>query len=127
MADFALDENGDLILSTDSPDIQMVTGDEELLQECRIVLETRLGEFEPDKELGLSHDNLFGKFIDKDGLEQDIDNAFSEQLPEVDSVTVDSINFSPEKREMVVKITIQSAILSSGEATLEAEVNADAE
>lgn len=126
MADFQLDDSGDLVLSADSPDIQMISGEEELLQKCKLVLATRLGEFKPEETFGLSHDNLFGKFIDQDGLEQDIQDAFENQLPEVDSVTIDSVDLDSENRSMKVSITISSSIIETGEASIETEVDTGA-
>lgn len=80
MKDVQIDDSLDVVFA--NGDIQLVDGDAEINQRVGETLRTREGEFEPEPSIGLSEENLYGKNIATDYVEQDIQDALSEQVPE---------------------------------------------
>lgn len=92
MKDIALDKAGEPIFN--GTDYKFIYDADAVAQQVYITLQSKLGEFEPDKNLGLSQDNLFGKNVVEDFISQDIRDAIIEQVDEVDSI--DEIEFENE-------------------------------
>lgn len=103
MIDFKLDENQDVIIDHD---IQTVADNEELLQKIATTLRTRLGEFEPDPEMGLEDSNLYGKQVRTDYLETDILDAISQQVGDEVVITGIEMGEADENRSLVISMDI---------------------
>lgn len=102
MKDLKLDDTGDISLTNN--DLDEVSDDEELEQSIKIILQTRLSEFEPADELGLDPGNMYGKGINKEYLSTDISDAITEQEPRVASITSIQIGEPDEDRNLDIKI-----------------------
>lgn len=87
MKDVEIDDSLDVVFA--NGDIQLVDGDAEITQRVGETLRTRQGEFEPEPSIGLSEENLYGKNIATDYVEQDIQDALDDQAPEI---TVDRLD-----------------------------------
>lgn len=107
MKDAQLGSTGDI--SFENGDIATVTGDDELEQSVSIIIQTRLGEFEPDAELGLDPENMFGKNINEEYLATDIADAITEQEPRVVAVTSVKMGKPDSDRNAELKIEYTKA------------------
>lgn len=76
MRDFALDENGDILVT--SNDIAIVSGEEQEIQKIRQVLGTRSGEWLYDKNEGIDLDTLMQKEVNLQQIREIIQNALYE-------------------------------------------------
>lgn len=76
MKDFALDENGDILIEDN--DISYVIDDKQEIQKIRQVLGTKLGEWEYDSNEGIDFDALSQKHIDLQRVRETIQNALHE-------------------------------------------------
>ncbi|MCL0312781.1 DUF2634 domain-containing protein [Apilactobacillus sp. TMW 2.2459] len=110
MKDIALDKSGQPIFN--GQDFKMLYDADAVAQQVYITLQSILGEFEPDKNLGLSQDNLFGKSVVEDFIAQDIRDAIIEQVDEVESV--DEIEFEDEENR-VLTVNIACTTKSYGQ------------
>lgn len=106
MKDIALDRYGNPIFN--GHDYVWLYDADVVTQKIYITLQTQLREFEPDQELGLNHDNLFGKNVVIDFLEKDIIDAIKGQVPEVDAVNSIAIK-SEENRTITVNISCSTS------------------
>ena len=100
MKDFLLDETGDIVLTND---LTYLTGPEEIAQSVRVILTTRLNEFELERELGLEQSNLLGKRLNIDYLIQDITDAILSQETRITSLKNLEIN-KLDNRKLEIKI-----------------------
>ncbi|WP_341778589.1 hypothetical protein [Levilactobacillus sp. HBUAS70063] len=121
MQDAELDETGDFQL--DNGDILTVSGDDELAQAVKIIIQSRLSEFEPAEELGISTDNMYGKNISTEYLATDISDAIMEQEPRVATVTSVQVGKPDEDRNVDVKVEFVKNDDTAG--TLETGVSLD--
>lgn len=102
MKDIAI-KNGQPVF--EDGDYKYVYDADVVAQQVYITLQTKLNEFEPDKKLGLNQENLLGKNVVLDFVEQDIRDAILEQVDQVQSI--DSIEFDKNNdlRTLYVNIT----------------------
>ena len=100
MKDFLLDKLGDIVLTND---LTHVNGPEEIAQSVRVILSTRLSEFELEPSLGLMHDNLLGKNLNIDYLKQDISETVLLQESRITSIEAIQI-IKLEKRGLHINI-----------------------
>lgn len=106
MRDFKLDENGDVML--DGNDVVTTSDDDEIIQRIIVTLQTRLGEFEPETETGLEDENIFGKHVKSEYLEQDIRDALTDQVPEVVEINSIEIGNPDENRDLSIKLSLKT-------------------
>lgn len=76
MKDFALDENGDILM--ENRDIVYIRDQEQEIQKIRQVLGTRSGEWEHDPNEGIDFDALLQKQPDLQRIRETIQNALRE-------------------------------------------------
>lgn len=76
MKDFALDENGDILI--EDKDISYVIDNKQEIQKIRQVLGTKLGEWEYDSNEGIDFEALSQKHIDLQRVRETIQNALHE-------------------------------------------------
>lgn len=76
MKDFALDENGDILIQ--NHDISYVWDKEQEIQKIRQVLGTKLGEWEYDANEGIDFGAIFQKNIDLQRIRETLQNALRE-------------------------------------------------
>lgn len=119
MKDTQLDSTGDI--SFENGDIAIVTDDEELEQSVSIIVQTRLGEFEPGPDLGLDPENMFGKSINEEYLATDIADAITEQEPRVASVT--SVKISKPDSDRNAELNISYTKVDGTQNTMETGVS----
>lgn len=106
MRDFKLDETGDIML--DSNDVVTTADDDEIMQRVIMTLQTRLGEFEPETETGLEDENIFGKHVKSEYLEQDIRDAITDQVPDVVEIVSIEIGSPDDSRDLSIKLTLKT-------------------
>lgn len=94
-------------------DYKYVYDADAVAQQVYITLQTKLKEFEPDKTLGLNQENLLGKNVVYDFVEQDIRDAIIQQVDQVQSI--DSIEFDKNDDIRVLTVNIQFTTKSFGE------------
>lgn len=76
MKDFALDENGDILIA--NRDISYVRDSKQEIQKIKQVLGTKLGEWEYDANEGIDFEALSQKHIDVRRIRETIQNALRE-------------------------------------------------
>ncbi|MDB1104640.1 hypothetical protein [Lentilactobacillus parabuchneri] len=106
MRDFKLDETGDIML--DGNDAVTTADDDEIMQRVIMTLQTRLGEFEPETETGLEDENIFGKHVKSEYLEQDIRDAITDQVPDVVEIVSIEIGSPDDSRDLSIKLTLKT-------------------
>lgn len=121
MRDFEIDSNKDIVI--DSRDVRTISDSDEIAQRVLTTLRTRLMEFEPAVTLGLSQNNLYGKYSNVDFAKQDIQDAIEEQVADVENI--EKIKMEPDyaTREMNVEITFTTR--TGLEQTVAANVGGD--
>lgn len=121
MRDFEIDSNKDIVI--DSRDVRTISDSDEVAQRVLTTLRTRLMEFEPAVTLGLSQNNLYGKYSNVDFAKQDIQDAIEEQVADVENI--EKIKMEPDyaTREMNVEITFTTR--TGLEQTVAANVGGD--
>lgn len=121
MRDFEIDSNQDIVI--DSRDVRTISDSDEVAQRVLTTLRTRLMEFEPAVTLGLSQNNLYGKYSNVDFAKQDIQDAIEEQVADV--ANIEKIKMEPDyaTREMNVEITFTTR--TGLEQTVAANVGGD--
>lgn len=121
MRDFEIDSNKDIVI--DSRDVRTISDSDEIAQRVLTTLRTRLMEFEPAVTLGLSQNNLYGKYSNVDFAKQDIQDAIEEQVADV--ANIEKIKMEPDyaTREMNVEITFTTR--TGLEQTVAANVGGD--
>lgn len=108
--------NGDLVIS--NYNLSLIEGDSELAQSVFMILSIRLNEFELDKSVGLSDENMLGKEFNEDYLKQDITEAILEQEPRINSV--ENIEIAKNNRKLTIKIEILSNLNEEVEVIVDA-------
>lgn len=104
MRDIRLDDTGGLNFKS------VVTQSEEVMQSIRIILETKLGEFIGDPELGLDRTDLMDKNFDARYASQSIHDALGQD----NRVEVISVDVIPDFYRRTA--TAQLALAVDGEA-----------
>lgn len=102
MKDIKIDDTFDAII--ENGELQLVTDSDEINQRVGTTLRSRQGEFEPEESLGLDEENLYGKNVASDYVEQDIQDAIADQVPEVNLEKIE-IGQPDENRQLTVKMT----------------------
>lgn len=120
MRSLLIDDTGDLVF--ENGDLQMSSDIVDVKQSVRIILQTRLEEFYFDQDLGLSHDNLWGKDYDLEFLEQDISESILEQETRIQSV--DDIVFNLDEGDRQLSVIVK--MTKDDESEVESEVLIDA-
>jgi len=121
MKDFQLDSNLDVVF--EDGDIQLVRDSDEISQRVATTLRTRLLEFEPAEDMGLTGENLYGKNVSTEYLESDIVDAITEQIPDVVQIT--QIETSKDDASRVATVTLKYQ--TTADESIEQTVNLDAE
>lgn len=121
--DLKLNADGDLDIV--NGDLNTVNGDDELAQSVKIIVQTRLLEFEPADEMGVDPENMFGKRVSKEYLATDIADAITEQEPRVASVLSVELSDLDSDRTADLKIVYLKREDESQQQTLETEVSLD--
>lgn len=121
MKDFKLDANLDVIFA--DGDIQLTRDSDEISQRVATTLRTRLMEFEPAEDMGLSGENLYGKNVSTEYLESDIVDAITEQVPDVVQVTQIEVTKDDATRVANVKLQYQT----TADESIQQTVNLDSE
>ncbi|MEK3645814.1 DUF2634 domain-containing protein [Aeribacillus sp. FSL M8-0235] len=94
--------NGDLVFN-ESGELEMVSDDEELLQNLEMILKIQLGEFQLDETIGLDRSNILTKQFDEEQAHYDIVEALMQE----DRVAeVREIIFTPDNRRISVDVTV---------------------
>ncbi|MGG3677481.1 DUF2634 domain-containing protein [Heyndrickxia faecalis] len=96
--------NGDLVFD-ENGELEMVSDDDEIVQNLEMILSTQLGEFQLDETIGLDRSNILTKQFDEEQAHYDI----VETLMQEDRVAeVREIIFTPNKknRRMSVDVTV---------------------
>jgi len=95
--------DGDLVFNENS-ELEMVSDDEELLQNLEMILKIQLGEFQLDETIGLDRSNILTKQFDEEQAHYDIVEALMQE----DRVAeVREIIFTPDKnRRISVDVTV---------------------
>ncbi|TPR40396.1 DUF2634 domain-containing protein [Apilactobacillus micheneri] len=94
-------------------DYKYVYDADAVAQQVYITLQSKLNEFEPDQKLGLNQENLMGKNVVYDFVEQDIRDAIMEQVDQVKSV--DSIEFDEDTDNRILSVNITFTTKDFGE------------
>lgn len=102
MKDIKIDDSFDAVF--ENGDLQLVTDTDEINQRVGTTLRTRQGEFEPDESLGLDEENLYGKNVASDYVEQDIQEALSDQVPEINLQQIE-VGQPDENRGITTKLS----------------------
>lgn len=121
MKDFQLDSNLDIVF--EDGDIRLVRDSDEISQRVATTLRTRLLEFEPAEDMGLTGENLYGKNVSTEYLESDIVDAITEQIPDVVQIT--QIETSKDDASRVATVTLKYQ--TTADESIEQTVNLDAE
>lgn len=104
MKTFLLDETGDLVVENGS--FVWVEGDEELAQSVRVLLQTAVGEWFLDNELGVNRDPITAKrFSENEARDSIIESLAAE--PRISSI--DSIVFTKVGRELLIDLVLLKA------------------
>ncbi|MED4933986.1 DUF2634 domain-containing protein [Heyndrickxia coagulans] len=96
--------NGDLVFD-ENGELEMVSDDDEIVQNLEMILSTQLGEFHLDETIGLDRSNILTKQFDEEQAHYDIVEALMQE----DRVAeVREIIFTPNKknRRMSVDVTV---------------------
>lgn len=96
--------NGDLVFD-ENGELEMVSDDDEIVQNLKMILSTQLGEFQLDETIGLDRSNILTKQFDEEQAHYDIVEALMQE----DRVAeVREIIFTPNKknRRMSVDVTV---------------------
>lgn len=126
MIDLKIDETGDVVLS-DLGD-ELISNDDnenDLQKSIQIILETKLGAYEFDEDLGMDQTNIAtskGSSPLSQYLVQDIETALIEQDERIQSATVMEDNFNPITRNMSLILEVETM---DNTLNLESEVNID--
>lgn len=119
MIDIAMNQQNDLVF--ENQDLNICFDVDEVKQAVRIVLQTRLGEFFADENMGLNTTNIFQKKYD----EQLIASALTDAVEEDKRVTsVDKVNLDIGNDRVVhveIQFTIDYTIQTGTEVSLGAE------
>ena len=103
MTGFALDSNGDVIISHGA--IQMINGDELIRQTVETVLGTNKGEWFLNTEEGIDFYNILGRNKEEDIIK----NEVMQGLRQVDSSFImDSFSFTQSGRSLSVHFTAKT-------------------
>lgn len=108
MKSLLIDESGDLVFNGN--ELQMTDAATDIQQSVRIILETLLGEFFFDENLGLTHENLLGKNLNLEYLKQDIIDTIIEQEERISSVDSVFFNLDKANRHLVVHVKMTAEI-----------------
>ena len=106
MRSFKINDSGDLVF--DSAELVMVDGVDDIKQSARIIIQTRVGEFFFDENMGLERDNLLGKNLDFEFLKQDITHAILEQEGRIESVVQIGLEQNGRELKVSVKMTVRN-------------------
>lgn len=123
--DFKFDSSGDIVLNELSDDIEGISDvEEDIGQSIQVILETKLGEYTLDNNLGMNYTNIAtskGENPLSHYLVQDIESALIEQDERIDTVQVTKNSFNPVTRCM--DISVEVTTLESNTFNFESEVN----
>ncbi|GEP72041.1 hypothetical protein FD12_GL001383 [Lentilactobacillus rapi DSM 19907 = JCM 15042] len=100
--------NSDLDVIFENGDVQQLTDDDEIYQRVCTTLRTRLSEFDPDTEVGLDDENIYGKNVKKDYLETDIEDAIATQVSDIVQVNKVEIGDPDENRNIQIQLDLQT-------------------
>lgn len=119
MIDLAMDHKNDLIF--ENQDFNICSDVDEVRQAVKIILQTRLGEFFGDENMGLNTTNIFKKNYDKQLIAAALTDAVQEdeRVTSVDSVSIDV--GTDRKVKVEIEFTIDNTIKSGTEVSLDAE------
>lgn len=112
MKDLKVDESGDLVLGTESGDLQYVDADELIRQKVRLILGTNKAEWGFNKDEGVDFFTLLAKEVD----EQQIYNTILDGLRQVDEdLAIDEMSIEAGKasRELSIKFRASGGGLAS--------------
>lgn len=121
--DLLLDDTGDVVMAGNQ--VQLVEGDAEIAQAMKLTLAVEQGEFEPNPSQGLSHDNLFGKDVVPEFVEQDIEDAIGQE-PRIDQVTDVEVEQPDADRVATITVTATSPYIEGDTVTTTLGVNTNA-
>ena len=103
MMDFALDDNGDVIIENNT--ISMVTGDNLLRQKVWTILRTNLREWFFDWEQGIDFGNLLGKGTNAELARYEVERG----LAQVDSTfAITEFAYEEDRTARCAKITFKA-------------------
>lgn len=116
MKDFALDENGDILI--EEHDISLVRNEEQEIQKICQVLGTKLGEWKYDKHEGIDFEALSQKYVDLQRIRETIQNALHEIN---ENYLLQDCNYEIENH--VIKIQVSAEKQSSLEVYVPVNTN----
>lgn len=118
MIDLKLNQDNDIDFQNN--DIQMVSDVDEIIQNIKVILRTRLGEFFGDAEMGLDYSDILGKNYSEQYAVASIMDALLEDN-RVSSVT--DVNLTVQSRQLFCEVDFM--IDQSVEARTEVSIDVE--
>ncbi|UZH06410.1 DUF2634 domain-containing protein [Heyndrickxia coagulans] len=107
--------NGDLVFD-ENGELEMVSDDDEIVQNLEMILSTQLGEFQLDETIGLDRSNILTKQFDEEQAHYDIVEALMQE----DRVAeVREIIFTPDKKNRRISIDVTVVKTDGSSVSLE--------
>ncbi|OMD05759.1 DUF2634 domain-containing protein [Paenibacillus sp. FSL R5-0636] len=100
-----IDDTGDIELK--SGQLQMVSGQDEIAQSCRIILGINKGEWFLNPELGIDHSKFLGKGVSEDEMRDEIMSGLLQE-PRVQTVESIDIEIDRANRSLVISFVATS-------------------
>lgn len=115
-------KNGDLNITND---INLVSGNDELIQSITLILSVFKGEFEPEPTIGTDYNSHFFKKYSEEniqGMRMDIQAAL-EQEPRIQTINNIDLNLDEKKRHLIVNLSLK-IIGDENNTEMEVDLNA---
>lgn len=113
--------DGDLSFDGNN-DLEMVSDDEEYVQNLKVIMQTRLGEFDLDETVGLNRENLLTKQFDEEQARYDLIEALMQE-DRTDEVSKLIFNQDKLNRKLSIDLEVKK---TDGDAVNVEDVNIDA-